>query len=125
MICVSPRRPRSVWSALNKRRIALLQRRGFMKTAGQFVIDAAIADGSWTTLDAAENLEMPADLAAAFEADLLALKHYNAFSRGAQKLLLTWVTTAKRAETRAARIARSVALAHDNIRASAATRSSS
>jgi len=68
---------------------------------------------------------MPADLAAAFEADLLALKHYNAFSRGAQKLLLTWVTTAKRAETRAARIARSVALARDNIRASAATRSSS
>ena len=46
MICVSPRRPRSVWSALNKRRIALLQRRGFMKTAGQSVIDAAIADGS-------------------------------------------------------------------------------
>lgn len=125
MIYVSPRRPRSVWSALNKRRISSLQSRGLMQAAGQAVIDAAIADRSWTTLDAAENLEMPADLAAAFDADPVARENYNAFPPGAKKLLLTWVTTAKRAETRLARIAKSVALAHDNIRASAATRSAS
>jgi len=40
---------------------------GLMTPAGQAVIDAAKADGSWTLLDDVENLVVPPDLAEAFD----------------------------------------------------------
>lgn len=115
----SPRKPRSVWSALNKKRIASLQARGLMTPAGQAKIDAAITNGSWTALDSAEALEVPSDLAREFASNKLAKANFDAFPPGARKLALTWIVTAKRAETRAARITQTVQLAAQNIRASA------
>jgi uncharacterized protein YdeI (YjbR/CyaY-like superfamily) len=121
MLYLSPRRPGSVWSALNKRRVESLRERGLMRASGEARITAAMADGSWATLDQAEALIMPPDLALAFDADPQARSNYESFPRGAKKQLLTWITTAKRESTRAERIARSVAMAHDNVRASAAS----
>lgn len=120
----SPRKPGSVWSALNKKRVASLQARRLITPAGQAKIDAAIADGSWTILDAAEALEVPPDLARALAANKKAKANFDAFPPGARKLALTWIVTAKRSETRDARIAETVALAARNIRANAGTRTS-
>lgn len=117
----SPRRPRSVWSARNKRLLLSLEQRGLMTDAGRAVIERAKADGSWSALDEAESLRVPADLARAFDAVPGARANYDAFPPGARKQLLTWVTTAKRPETRAARVSRAAELAGKNIRASAAT----
>ncbi|HLP83883.1 MAG TPA: YdeI/OmpD-associated family protein [Phycisphaerales bacterium] len=117
----SPRKPRSVWSALNKRRITSLQQQGLITAAGQAKIDAAIADGSWTTLDAAEALELPADLKRAFAQDAKARSNFNAFPPGARKQALTWIITAKRPETRALRITQTVQLAAQNVRPNAQT----
>lgn len=122
MLYISPRKPRSVWSALNKQRVAALEAAGQLHPAGQRIIAAAINDGSWTFLDAAENLEMPPDLAQAMSANPQAQANYEAFPRSAKKLLITWIITAKRPQTRAARISRAVTLAQDNIRANAATK---
>lgn len=117
----SPRKPRSVWSALNKRRITSLQQQGLITPAGQAKIDAAIADGSWTTLDAAEALEVPADLKLAFAKQPSARANFNAFPPGARKQALTWIITAKRPETRALRITQTVQLAAKNIRPNSQT----
>lgn len=114
----SPRKPGSVWSALNKKRIASLLARGLMTPAGQAKIDAARLDGSWTTLDAAEALRVPPDLARALKAKPAAKKHFDAFPPGVRKQILAWVLTAKRPETRTDRIAQTVKLAARNIRAS-------
>jgi hypothetical protein len=46
----------------------------------------------------------------------------SAATRGAKKLALTWIATAKRAETRAARIEQTVKLTAKNIRANAQTK---
>ncbi len=122
MLYISPRKPRSVWSALNKQRIASLEAAGLIHPAGHKVIAAAINDRSWNILDDAENLQMPPDLAAAMNANPAAQANYDAFPRGAKKLLITWIITAKRPNTRAARITEAVKLAQQNIRASAATK---
>ena len=103
MLLLSPRRPGSTWSAANKRRIEALERGDRMTDAGRAKIEAARADGSWTALDAIERLEMPDDLAEALGERGLAT--YEDYPPSLRKQVLYWVGTAKRAPTRARRIA--------------------
>ena len=105
----SPRKPGSTWSAVNKRRLPRLIEEGLMQPAGQAKIDAAKKDGSWTTLDAIENLEMPPDLAAALKKDAKAKANFEALPPGARKQILYWVMSAKREQTRMDRVQRTVA----------------
>ena len=76
-----------------------------MTDAGRAVVEAAKADGSWTLLDDVEDLIVPADLAAAFEAVPGSREHWEAFPRSAKRGILEWIVQAKTAPTRAKRIA--------------------
>ena len=58
----SPRKPKSNWSALNKKRIEKLIKEGLMSTAGLEKINLAKNNGSWVSIDHVENLEIPPDL---------------------------------------------------------------
>jgi uncharacterized protein YdeI (YjbR/CyaY-like superfamily) len=113
----SPRKPRSVWSALNKKRVAKLTELGIIMPAGQAKIDQAKADGSWAALDKVDALVVPDDLAQALAKNKAAKRHFDAFPPGARKIILTWIYAAKRPETRAKRVDESVRLAAQNIRA--------
>ncbi|MBD2232016.1 YdeI/OmpD-associated family protein [Phormidium tenue] len=117
MLWMAPRQPGTGWSALNKRRIAALTEAGVMMPLGLAKIEAAKLDGSWELLDAIERLEVPADLAAAFRENDLAKANFEAFPRSAKRGILEWIASAKRAETRHRRIAETVDLAAQNIRA--------
>ncbi|RKS71290.1 uncharacterized protein YdeI (YjbR/CyaY-like superfamily) [Motilibacter peucedani] len=100
-----PRKRGSGWAGTNKVRVELLLREGRMTEAGQRVVDAAKADGSWSLLDEVEALVVPPDLEAAFAAVPGSREHWDGFPPSARRLMLTWLVTAKRAETRAARVA--------------------
>ena len=100
----APRRPTSGWSRPNKVRVERLEAEGRMEPAGRAVIEAAKANGTWTLLDAVEDLIVPDDLAAAFDAHPGLREHWDAFPPSARKLMLTWIVTAKRPATRAARV---------------------
>jgi uncharacterized protein YdeI (YjbR/CyaY-like superfamily) len=113
----APRKPRSAWAATNKARVARLIAEGRMAPAGLAAIERAKVNGSWSILDGAERLEVPADLAAALNADPPAADNFAAFPPSARKTLLAWVATARRPETRAARIARITESAARNERA--------
>ena len=102
MLMLAPRKPKSVWSALNKRRVEKLELAGALAAAGRAKIDAARADGSWNALDAAETLTMPADLAKALGRRGLAM--YESYPPSLRKQVLFWVTSARRPETRVRRI---------------------
>lgn len=117
MLLISPRKPGSVWSALNKRRVAALTASGAMTKAGLAKIDAAKADGSWSTLDAIESLESPPDLAALLAENAPARRAYESFSASSRKAILQWILSAKRDQTRAKRIAEVVRLAALGLRA--------
>lgn len=116
MIWISPRRPGSVWSRSNQERVARLTEAGLMAEPGLAKVEAAKRDGSWYRIDAIESVEMPPDLAEAMAADEAASRNFAAFPATLRQAQLWWVTSAKRAETRAARVARVVQAAHDNSR---------
>ena len=117
MLLVGPRKPGSNWSTPNKQRVAKLSSAGLMAPAGQAMVDAAKEDGSWTWLDDVEKLIEPDDLAEALDRNKRARKNFNAFPGSGRKIILLWIKTAKRAETRAQRIAETVRLAAQNIKA--------
>src|SRR5262245_45505857 len=76
---ITPRKPKSSWSKLNKSKIERLIHDGRMTAAGLAKINAAKADGSWNALDAVESMTIPDDLKAALEANAEASKHFAAF----------------------------------------------
>jgi uncharacterized protein YdeI (YjbR/CyaY-like superfamily) len=117
MLWMAPRKSGSGWSRPNKVRVERLMAAGRMASPGLAKIEAAKQDGSWTVLDASEALEVPDDLAAAFAAYPDAARHFDAFPPSARKMILQWITTAKRSETRAARVAETARLANENVRA--------
>ena len=117
MLYFAPRKAGSGWSRPNKTRIERLMADGRMAPAGLAKIEAAKADGSWTLLDAVENLEVPDDLAAEFARYPDARANFDAFPRSARRGILEWIVQAKRPETRAKRVAETARLAQANVRA--------
>lgn len=117
MYLVAPRKPGSTWSASNKQRVGKLERAGLMTAAGRRKIDAAKQDGSWNFLDDIENVIVPDDLASAFKGNRTAQRQFDAFNKSAKKVILLWIKTAKREETRARRVNETVRLAAKGVKA--------
>jgi uncharacterized protein YdeI (YjbR/CyaY-like superfamily) len=101
----APRKSNSQWSASNKERVQRLSAAGLMHRAGLAAIERAKENGSWTALDEVERGIIPADLAKAFEANPPSAARFAAFPWSARREILVWIASAKRPETRAARIA--------------------
>jgi uncharacterized protein YdeI (YjbR/CyaY-like superfamily) len=106
----SPRKRGSGWARTNKVRIERLLRDGLMTEAGLARIEEAKQDGSWTMLDAVEDLIVPDDLAAAFAEHPGARERWDELPRSARRAALEWIVQAKRPETRARRIAETARL---------------
>jgi uncharacterized protein YdeI (YjbR/CyaY-like superfamily) len=117
MLWFAPRKPGTGWSRPNKDRIERMIAAGRMQPAGLAKIEAAKRDGTWTSLDAVERLEVPGDLFAALSACPPAAEHWEAFPRSVKRGILEWIQTAKRPATRAARIDETARLAALNQRA--------
>jgi uncharacterized protein YdeI (YjbR/CyaY-like superfamily) len=106
----TPRNPRSLWSAVNKEHVARLIREGRMTEPGRTKIEAAKRNGSWTRLDAIDrDREPPQDLVDALARDPEAGGCFEKMSPSSKKLYSFWVDSAKRPETRARRIAETLA----------------
>jgi len=113
----APRKAGSGWASSNKERVERLLAAGLMRPAGIAVIDRAKADGTWTIFDSVEAGIVPDDLAAALASHPPARANFESFPPGARKQLLAWIATAKRPETRAARIRETAERAARNERA--------
>jgi len=116
-LLITPRKPGAKWSRLNKERVARLEADGRLAPAGIAAIDAAKADGSWSALDAVEDLVVPDDLAAAFDRYPGSRACWDAFPRSVRRGILEWIVSAKKPETRAARTEETASLAARNERA--------
>jgi uncharacterized protein YdeI (YjbR/CyaY-like superfamily) len=68
MLWFTPRKARTGWSRTNKERIERMLKAGLMHPAGLAKVEQAKADGSWTSLDAVEELHLPSDLMKALTA---------------------------------------------------------
>jgi uncharacterized protein YdeI (YjbR/CyaY-like superfamily) len=104
----SPRRQGGLWSGPNKERIARLTREGRMSPSGLEAVERAKADGSWSQADEVEALVVPADLAEALSAAPMAAAAYHDLPDSMKKQYLWWIHSAKRPQTRSARITETV-----------------
>ncbi|MFD8210676.1 YdeI family protein [Streptomyces sp. NPDC059695] len=108
---LTPRGPRSVWSQRNVANVARLEAAGLMLPAGRAAVDAAKADGRWTAAYApSSEAELPDDLQAAIAANPAAQAMLEVLTKSNRFALIHRVNTAKRAETRARKIAECVAM---------------
>lgn len=99
-----PRKPKSVWSKLNKSYIKVLKAEGLMHESGLETIRIAKKNGSWTALDEVEAGVIPDDLQAVFNKHEKAFENFQNFTKGQRKSYLYWLYQAKRKETREKRI---------------------
>lgn len=104
----TPRKPKSNWSALNKRRVADLMARKLMAARGLAAIDAAKKNGSWTRLDAVAAMTIPPDFARALAANRKAKAFFDALAPSSRKGILYWINGVKSPELRASRVAHAV-----------------
>jgi len=100
---ISPRKPGSAWSAVNKAIVARMRAAGRMQPAGEAAVARAVANGMWTFLDDVERLEVPPDLAVALDGAPRAV--WDAYPRSVKRGVLEWIKQAKTAPTRAKRVA--------------------
>jgi uncharacterized protein YdeI (YjbR/CyaY-like superfamily) len=81
----SPRKPRSIWSQINREHVARLVAAGRMTAHGQRHVAAAQADGRWDAayapMRSATAATIPADLRAAIEANPKASKAFQTLGR--------------------------------------------
>lgn len=102
---MTPRKPKSAWTRLNRQRAASMEEAGLMTDAGRRAVETARHNGWWTISDPVEDLLEPADLTAALDTNADARTHWNAFPPSARKPMLWWVISAARPSTRQQRIA--------------------
>lgn len=113
----TPRNPRSTWSRVNRERAARMTELGLMTEHGRAMIDLAQARGTWQVLPDAAGSTVPEDLRALLDRNAAARRNFQNFPPSSKRLILEWIATAKRPETRRRRISRTVELAAMNIRA--------
>lgn len=114
---LTPRKPSSGWSRVNKARVERLTTEGRMTAAGIAAVEAAKANGAWNALDHAQELTEPDDLRAALNRTPGARTHWDAFPPSAKRAILEWIGNARRDETRTARVSETARLAAQNVRA--------
>lgn len=110
------RKTNSVWSAINKEKVARLVAEGLMMPAGEQSIEIAKKNGSWSILDDVEALKVPRDLTAALKAHPGAKAFFTGLSKTVRKSMLQWLVLAKRPETRQKRIIEIATLAAQQLK---------
>lgn len=101
----TPRRKGSVWSKVNVEKAERLIKSGRMQPGGTVAVEAAKADGRWDqAYDSSRTMQMPDDFADALRANPAAKAFYETLSKTNTYSILWRIQTAKKPETRQARI---------------------
>jgi len=107
----TPRTRRSPWSKINRAKAEALIASGRMEAPGLAEVDRAKRDGRWErAYESAKTSTVPDDLADALSRNDRARAFFETLDAANRYAILYRVTTAKRAETRAKRIATFVAM---------------
>src|SRR5688572_29287733 len=104
-IKVTPRKPTSKWSDLNRRRWKELEAAGLLAAPG---LAAAPTGKSYAPRPSIPKL--PAYIATALKSNQKAWQHFQALAPTHRRHFVVWIHTAKRPETREKRIRESIAL---------------
>ena len=112
----TPRKDKSIWSKLNKKRVQRMIDQKRMTPIGMKKIRAAKENGMWTKLEEVDRAEVSPELEAALAENPRAKDNFYNFAPSYRKQYIWWITSAKRAETREKRIRETVDRAARNIK---------
>jgi uncharacterized protein YdeI (YjbR/CyaY-like superfamily) len=102
----TPRRARSVWSKVNTQKAEALISSGRMRAAGLREVERARADGRWeAAYSGSRDMEVPGDLQEFLDANPQAARFWSSLSATNRYAFLWRLHTARRADTRAKRLA--------------------
>ena len=105
----TPRSARSIWSKRNRDHVARLIREGRMQPAGLREVERAKKDGRWdAAYDSPKNARLPDDFLAALDANAKAKRFFATLDKRNAYAITFRLHHAKKAETRARRIAKFV-----------------
>ena len=107
VIRITPRRPRSIWSARNVGRVEALRAEGRMRETGEAAF-AARRDDRTAIYSFERSLELDEAADAALRADTAGWVFWEAQPAGYRRIATHWVMSAKRPETRGRRLAKLV-----------------
>lgn len=114
---VSKRKPKSVWSKINKAKVEELIQNNRMHASGLRAIATAKENGSWDALNNSDNLIVPEEMMQLFELHPIAKKNFASFTDSQRRTILEWIYGAKQDTTRKLRIEKAVARAEQNLKA--------
>ena len=107
----TPRTAKSPWSKINRAKAEALLAAGKLEAPGVAEVERAKRDGRWErAYEGARTATVPDDLAAALAGNARARTFFEALDAANRYAILYRVQTAKKAETRAERIAKFVAM---------------
>jgi uncharacterized protein YdeI (YjbR/CyaY-like superfamily) len=101
----TPRKPRSIWSAVNIKRAEELRALGLMHSAGLKAFEARVENRSRVYAYEQGDHALPEDCAERFKANAQAWAYFQAQGAYYRHTAIWWVINAKRAETREKRLA--------------------
>jgi uncharacterized protein YdeI (YjbR/CyaY-like superfamily) len=104
-IKVTPRKPTSKWSDINRKRWVRLEAAGLLAAPG---LAACPTEKSYAPRP--QIRELPAYIARAFKSNAKAWQHFQALAPTYRRHFVVWIDTAKRPETRERRIRESIEL---------------
>jgi len=111
----TPRRPRSLWSRINTTKVEHLIASGRMRAAGQREIDAAKGDGRWDAAYQPQGgLTLPDDFRLALDRNARASAFFATLNKVNRYAICYRIETAKKPETRRARIDKFIAMLEAN-----------
>ncbi|WP_343583270.1 YdeI/OmpD-associated family protein [Herbaspirillum sp.] len=103
------RSDKSIWSKINKEKALALIKAGRMQPSGLKEVERAKADGRWdAAYDSASTATVPADFQSALDGNARAKDFFGSLDGRNRYAILFRIQTAKKAETRAKRIAQFV-----------------
>ena len=101
----TPRGPKSIWSVINKQKVAALIEAGRMKDAGLAAIETAKKNGRWdNAYESQKNITVPDDLQDALNKNKKAKAFFDKLSSQNRFAILFRTSQAKKPETRARKI---------------------
>ena len=107
----TPRRPKSVWSQINRDHVARLTKAGKMTPQGQKQIDAAKADGRWeAAYEGQRTAQVPPDLRRELDGNPTAAEFFASLDSANRYAIVYRLDEAKRPETRERRLKKFVAM---------------
>lgn len=104
----TPRRPTSIWSAINVKKVAELKRSGLMMAEGQKAFDLRKENRSGIYSHEKVPVDLAPDYERQFKMNKLAWNFFNKQAPSYKKVIIHWIMNAKQEKTRLSRLQKAI-----------------